>query len=90
MKRAEMEQRFREIAKKDTKMDEREQLAPLDLYNAMMVKAELGLVEMTRDASLKVNGAITLLSDLGKIQDEEDLWMLMNEIELEAYKAGVQ
>jgi len=87
MKHNELEAKFREIVKKDTKLDEREQMALLDLYIELNDMAEIGMLEMARDASLKVTGAITLLMDLGKIRDDEDLHMLINEIEAEAYKA---
>jgi len=87
MKHRELEEKFREIAKKETKLDEREQTALLDLYIEMNDMAEIGMLEMARDASLKVTGAIQLLMDLGKIRDDEELHMLMNEVESEAYKA---
>lgn len=87
MNRKELGTRFGEIVKKDTKLDERECMALLDLYIEMMDEAELGLVTVATNTSLKISGAIELLMDLGKIQDDEDLHMLMNEIEAEAYKA---
>ncbi len=86
MNKAEVEARFREIVKKDTKLDEREQLVLLNMYIEMMDMAELGLVERMSNTSLKITGAIELLMDLEKIQDDEDLYMLMNEIEAELYK----
>ncbi|MBR4122286.1 MAG: hypothetical protein IKR06_03250 [Erysipelotrichaceae bacterium] len=87
MNMKELGQRFPEIVKKDTKLDERETMALLDLYIQMMDEAQLGLFTMAAQTSLKIAGAIQLLMDLGKIQDDEDLHMLMNEIESEAYKA---
>ena len=87
MNMKELGTRFPEIVKKDTKLDERETMALLDLYIQMMDEAQLGLFTMAAQTSLKISGAIELLMDLGKIQDDEDLHMLMNEIESEAYKA---
>jgi len=87
MNMKELGKRFPEIVKKDTTLDERETMALLDLYIEMMDMAQLGMIEMAVNASLKITGAIHLLMELGKIQDDEDLHMLMNEIESEAYKA---
>lgn len=87
MNMKELGHRFHEIVKKDTKLDERETMALLNLYIQMMDEAQLGLFTMAAQTSLKIAGAIQLLMELGKIQDDEDLHMLMNEIESGAYKA---
>ncbi len=87
MTRKEMETRYREIVKKDTMLDEREQTALLEQYLYLHDAAEIGLID--EELLIRVSrvcGVIEFLNDMGRIQDDEDLWMLVNEIEAYGYK----
>ncbi len=82
MTRREMEERYRKIVKKDTKLDAQEQVALLNLYIGVLDDAEVGRDEETMLISIsRVFGAMEYAGYLGKIRDDEDLCMLLNEIE---------
>ena len=88
MTRKEVEERFAAIADKDTDLSGIERIALQDMYEMMWDQADLGLTESARETSLKIAGAIELLTYLRKIKDDEDLHMMMNEIESLAYKVA--
>lgn len=89
MTNREMEEKFRQIVDRDTTMDGREKEALLNLYVSALYEAELGYTnEMMMAATCKVSGAIEMMSYMGKIRDDEDLYMLLNEIEAFAYQVA--
>ena len=53
-----------------------------DMYNTLRDAARLG-TQNAEEEALKIGGVIWFLQGCGKIYDDEDLWMLMNEIEAE-------
>ena len=89
MKRHEMEQRFREIVKRDTKLDAQEHLALLDQYLYAWDGADCGLCgEELQNRLSRIAGVLDYLDFMDKIKTDEALWMLMNEIEAFAYKVA--
>ena len=82
MNSAELKEEFRRIVKKDTKLDAGEQVGLLNRYFNLYDAVAIGLAEdEVKYASLKIAGTLEYLTEMGKIQDDEDLWMLINEIE---------
>ena len=85
MKTAKLQEEFRRIVKKDTTLDAQEQYALLNLYVNLNDAAELALDrDMIMVEVCKAMGAIEYLMFMGKIPDDEDLHMLLNELEAEA------
>ena len=82
MNSAELKEEFRRIVKKDTKLDAGEQVGLLNRYCNMYDAVAIGLAEdEVNYAKQKIAGTLEYLTEMGKIQDDEDLWMLINEIE---------
>ena len=92
MTRKEMESRFHEIVNRDTELEAQEQAALLDLYTYAWDAADVGLMaEEMNNRLCRIAGVLDYLDFMHKIKDEEDLWMLMNEIEGYGYqKAEVE
>lgn len=87
MTRKEMENRYHEIVMRDTTLDAQEQVALREQYIYAWDAAEIGLLaEELQHRLMKVAGVVEFLNDMGKIRDDEDLHMLMNEIEDCGYK----
>jgi len=85
MTSTELRNEFKRIAAKDTKLDAGEQMALINRFFILYEAVSIGLAEdMVRDAGMKIVGALEYLTATGKIQDDEDLYMLMNEIEAKA------
>ena len=77
-----VKEEFRRIVKKDTKLDAGEQVALLNRYFYLYETVSIGLEKVEiRRAEQKIAGTLEYLTEMGKIQDDEDLWMLMNDIE---------
>ena len=89
MTRREMEENFRKIVKKDTKLDAQEQAALLDQFVELHYRADIGFTNDTLYEQInRVMGVIEYLNAMGKIRDEEDLCMLINGIEAFAYQVA--
>lgn len=87
MKREEMKQRCEVAMAKDTELNNLERRALLDQYDDAWNTADLCLMQEVMMMKLsRIAGVLEFLNYLGKIKDEEDLWMLMNEIESYWYK----
>ena len=89
MTRKELEERFLEIVEKDTTLDSKERNALLDQYVYAWDAADVGLIaEELNNRLNRIAGVLDYLQTMYKIQDDEDLWMLMNEIEAYAQKGA--
>ena len=89
MTRKELEERFLKIVEKDTTLDRNERNALLDQYVYAWDAADVGLIaEELNNRLNRIAGVLDYLQTMYKIQDDEDLWMLMNEIEAYAMKKG--
>jgi hypothetical protein len=82
MTSTELRNEFNRIAEKDTKLDAGEKVALINRYFNLYEAVLIGMDEdMVQNAGQKIAGTLEYLTEMGKIQDDEDLWMLMNEIE---------
>lgn len=89
MTRKELEERFLKIVEKDTTLDRNERNALLDQYVYAWDAADVGLIaEELNNRLNRIAGVLDYLQTMYKIQDDEDLWMLMNEIEAHAQKGA--
>lgn len=89
MTRKELEERFLKIVEKDTTLDRNERNALLDQYVYAWDAADVGLIaEELNNRLNRIAGVLDYLQTMYKIQDDEDLWMLMNEIEAYAQKGA--
>lgn len=87
MTSTELGNEYLRIIKKDTKLDAGEQVALLNQFIYAWDAADIGLLSKELQERLnRIAGVLDFLQSMGKIQDDEDLWMLMNEIEKYGYE----
>ena len=86
MTSTELGNEYLRIIKKDTTLDAGEQVALLNQFIYAWDAADIGLLSQELQERLnRLAGVLDFLQSMGKIQDDEDLWMLMNEIEKYGY-----
>ena len=83
MTHSELTKKFEEAVRQEPELDDHEWTALSGMYHSMLFDKKHELQISLDEQILKIAGVIEFLAGCGKIRNDENLWMLMNEIEAE-------